>query len=299
MTTAMHEYDKCGKYMIQHHGNSILRAAGARPIVSWKPLQAELVQHRRLPDGLIEVLHRGEHEPDTYLVEIATYPHARVAGQVMDEVALYWLGRHKLPEVVVLFLDPEGKVAPVESMKLNSRQGCTAWHASWRIVKLWELPAEDLLSAGDVGLVPWVPLSKFDGPPEPIMHECRARIDRIGSRVERENLLAVTQFLARLRYNDEALFAILGGRQAMIESPLLQELRKEWTEQGKRVGKREGKREGEIKAIVTVLVERFGTEAESVATALERIDKATHLQELLRHAATCRSLASFRKKLTA
>ena len=53
---------------------------------------------------------------------------------------------------------------------------------------------------------------------------------------EKENLLAVTQFLARLRYNDEALFEILGGRKAMIESPLLQELKKEWTEEGKRRG---------------------------------------------------------------
>jgi len=70
-------------------------------------------------------------------------------------------------------------------------------------------------------------LAQFDGPPEPIIRECRARIDRVGSRAEQENLLAVTQFLARLRYNDDALFEILGGRKAMIESPLVQELKKE------------------------------------------------------------------------
>ena len=42
----------------------------------------------------------------------------------------------------------------------------------------------------------------------------------------------------------------------MIESPLVQELKKEWTEEGKR----EGLREGEIKALMTVLIRRFGTE---------------------------------------
>ena len=111
LSIAMHEYDKCGKYQIQHHGDSILRMARARAIL------------------------------------------------------------------------------------------CTTWDASWRIIKLWEVPADDLLATGDVGVVPWVPLARFDGPPEPIIRECRARIEQVGSRVEKENLLAVTQFLARLRYN--------------------------------------------------------------------------------------------------
>jgi hypothetical protein len=295
----VHEFDKCGKYQIQHHGDSILRMARVRAIASWKPVQAELVQHRRLPDGLIEALHQGEDQPDTYLLEIATYPEARVARQVMDDVALSWLGRHELPEVVVLFLHPRGNVVPAKSIKLNSRQGCTTWNASWRIVKLWEVPAEDLLGTGDVGVVPWVPLARFDGPPEPIIRECRARIDRIGSRVEKENLLAITQFLARLRYNDEALFDILGGRKAMIESPLVQELKKEWTEDAKREGLREGLREGEIKALMTVLIQRFGAKAQSLETEIKATGDDARLKDLIRHAVTCRSLASFRKMLTA
>ncbi len=283
--TAMHEYDKCSKYMIQHHGDSIIRAAGARAIASWRPLQAEFVQHRRLPDGLLEVLHEAEDNPDSYIVEIATHPEARVAGQVMDDIALFWLGKQVLPEVVVLFLYPRGKTAPAESMKLESRQGCTALDASWRVVKLWEVPAQDLLAAGDIGLVPWVPLARSDSPPESIMRECRARIDQVASRAEQQNLLAVTQFLARLRYNDEGLFQILGGRSAMIESPLLQELKEEWT------------REAVIGDLMTFLAGRFGAKAESLETELKAIGDEARLKELVKHAATCRSLAAFRKRL--
>jgi len=51
----MHEYDKSSKWLIEHHGDSILRLAGVRDIVASVPLQAELVQSRRLPDGLIEI----------------------------------------------------------------------------------------------------------------------------------------------------------------------------------------------------------------------------------------------------
>jgi hypothetical protein len=289
----MHEYDKCGKYQIQHHGDSILRMARAPAIVSWKPVQAELVQHRRLPDGLIEVLHECEDQPDTYLLEIATYPEARVASQLMDDIALFWLGQHVLPEVVVLFLYPKRKVVPAEFIQVNSRLGCTKWDASWRIVKLWEVPARDLLAAGDIGLVPWVPLARFDGPPEPIIRECRARIDEVGSGIEHENLLAVTQLLARLRYNDEALFEILGGRRAMIESPLLQELKKEWTEDAMR----EGMREGETKALIAVLVRRFGAKALALEAEIRAKEDDSRMKDLIEHAATCRSLASFRNKL--
>jgi len=40
---------------------------------------------------------------------------------------------------------------------------------------------------------------------------------------EHENMLAVTQILAGLRYNDPRLFELLGGREVVIESPVLQE----------------------------------------------------------------------------
>jgi hypothetical protein len=113
-------------------------------------------------------------------------------------------------------------------VELRSRRGLTKWNLSWKAVKLWEVPAEELLALGDVGLIPWVPLAQFEGSPEQLVSRCRARIDEalpsIGP-VEHENLLAVTQFLLPLRYNEDAsllerLRALLGGRQAMIESPL-------------------------------------------------------------------------------
>ncbi len=108
-------------------------------------------------------------------------------------------------------------------------------------------------------------------------------------------MLAITQFLARLRYNDEVLFEILGGRKVMIESPLVQELKKEWTEDAKR----EGRREGEIKALMTFLIRRFGAQAEALETEIRATHDDARLKDMIEHAAICRSLAAFRKKLTA
>jgi hypothetical protein len=107
--------------------------------------------------------------------------------------------------------------------EVTSPRGCTQLHVRWKVVELWTISAADMLAASDVGQVPWVPLAQFDGPPEPIFQECRTRIDRDAPPDEHENLLAVTQILAGLRYNDPRLFQLLGGREAMIESAVLQE----------------------------------------------------------------------------
>ena len=107
-----HQYDKSSKWLIQHYGDSILRLAGVRDFVAWQPLAAELVQSRRLPDGLIEVRRQGQAEQDLCVLEIATYPEARVAAQVACDVALVYLDRGVLPEVVVCSFIPGARSRP-------------------------------------------------------------------------------------------------------------------------------------------------------------------------------------------
>ena len=73
----------------------------------------------------------------------------------------------------------------------------------------------------------------------------------------------------------------------MIESPVLQELKAEWTREDKR------------RTILDFLVERFGPEAEEIATQLETIADDTRLKKLIKLAALCTDLQSFRKELAA
>jgi hypothetical protein len=60
---------------------------------------------------------------------------------------------------------------------------------------LWTLPAAELLAAGDVGLIPWVPLADSADPPDVVLRRCRDAIDERASAAEKPNLLAVTQIL--------------------------------------------------------------------------------------------------------
>ncbi|MGO9916856.1 MAG: hypothetical protein ACLQIB_19425 [Isosphaeraceae bacterium] len=199
----------------------------------------------------------------------------------MRDAALVYLARDIVPEVVVLFLHPKGNVEAAGSAALRSRRGLKKWDLSWRVVKLWEVPAQELLAAGDIGLIPWVPLARIDGPAEPVLRECRDRIGRDAPKDEQDNLMAVTQLLARLRYNKESLFQLFGGRRAMIESPVIQEIIADC------------KRE----QIVKFLEARFGVAALDLKSALNAVDDE-RLDDFLKLAATCRSLAAFRKKLT-
>ncbi|HEV3165768.1 MAG TPA: hypothetical protein VGZ22_17200 [Isosphaeraceae bacterium] len=169
-----------------------MRIAGVRDLVSWRPLQAELVQPRQLPDGLIEATFANQPEPSLYVLEVATYPDTRLLEQVLRDLTLVYLDRRVLPEVLALVLHPKGNIVAANKLELQSPQRWTQWRVSWRVVELWTIPVEELLASNDPGTIPWVPLSSFSGPPGPVLEECRRRIDEQASADERENLLAVT-----------------------------------------------------------------------------------------------------------
>ncbi len=167
------------------------------------------------------------------------------------------------------------------SWSFRSEEGTTSIRVEWKVIELWKVPAAELLAAGDIGLIPLVPLSLLDRPLEAILDECRERIHRDAPADERENLLAVTHFFAGLAYNDPRMFKKLGGTKAMLKSgsPLIQEI----------IDEADGAT-GQRDDIITFLAARFGPEAEALRADLKKVGDA-RLKELLALAATCPDLA--------
>ena len=182
--------------------------------------------------------------------------------QLTGDLMLVYLDRGQLPEAVTLVLRPKGKYRIPRSRNLRSRHGLSSCRLKWRVVELWTIPAEDLLQAQDVGLIPWVPLTDFPDPPETMIQRCREAIEQHAPPGEKANLLAVTQVLTYLRYNDVGLLTILGGRKVMLESPLIDELVMEKYGELLTERTREATRETACETahqdIVTVLEARFG-----------------------------------------
>jgi hypothetical protein len=165
--------DRGGKWLIEHYGDAILHLAGIRGFERWRAVQPQVVQQGRTPDGLLEVIFSGEAEPDLVLLEIYTYPASTIADDILKDVFMVYLDRGKVPEVVTLVLHPKGNMSVLGECEKKSRLGMTGFFVHWRVINLWEIEAEDLLATSEVGLVPWVPLARYEGSPDALLQLCR------------------------------------------------------------------------------------------------------------------------------
>lgn len=286
----MAAYDRSSKWLIEHYGGSLLRLGGVERVRSWRAMQPEVVQPAQLPDGLLEARLVGQRRSRLFVVEIGTYAERRVVRQILRGTLLIYLDRERLPEPLVVLLRPRGRLEVPDSILVPSEEGWGELRLRWRVVELWTLAAEDLLATEDPGLMPWTPLTRFTDPPRNIVARCREVIDRVSADAERANLLAVTQVLTRLRYNDPELLTILGGSKILIESPLLQEI------EGR--GEARGRIQAHIDDIVDFLNARFGQVPEDIHTRLSRIQDEATLKALVVNAGRCPDLATFSAQLS-
>ena len=262
-----------------------------RDIEYWRALQPEAVQPRQSPDGLLEVRRRGAATASLFIIEITSAADNRVAGQVLDDLMLIYQDRRVLPEIVSLVLQPKGQVQVSDHVEVRSQHGFTMIRASWRLVELWRLSAAEALQLGEPGLMPWVPLMTIEGPPEPVLEQCRRVIDEKTTGEDNVALRTVSQFLGRMRYSKQLLWTIFGGSNAMIESPFIQDLIEEL---GPGIEAKATRR-----SILAFLEARFATVLPEIPPLLDKVTDEARLGELTRFAALCPDLESFRRRLEA
>jgi hypothetical protein len=279
---ARQRYDISSHWPLHNQARGALLVGGLRDVRRVEPGPGEIAQSRKYPDGLLRVYFAGQRKPHRVLVEVATYAEERALRQALDDLTLAYSALGDLPELLMLVLRPKGSVRIGGQHAVTSKLGLSRLGAEWKVVELWTLPAEQFLAEGDVGVVPWVPLMHFDGPPEALLERCAAKIEREASDPrERANLLGVSQVLTGLRFTDPDLLTLLGGKQAMIESPLLQKLIAE----------------AKHKDILALLKDRFGTVPRDVTRRLQGILDEERLTNLNVLAGKCPDLPTFREAL--
>lgn len=276
--------DRTAKWLLSHHGDSILRLAGIRGFLSCRPAAAELVAPRRWPDGILEVQY--PEGPDLVLVEIESYPDKDVDRQIAEDLEIVHLERGATPEVVCLILMPKGNLKAEGTATRRSKSGSTSVTATWPVVNLWEIDAESLLAENDPGLIPWVPLARTNRPRDEVLLECRDRLAAVPDSTDRSALLAVTAILAGLARNAKGLLNLFGG-ELMIESPVLDELKELMV------------RRERARVLIAILEARFGSVPAQLQTAVRAIEDSARLELLVRPAATCPDLAAFQAALAA
>jgi hypothetical protein len=274
-------FDLGSKWLLHNQGRGVLLVGGLKGVRRYQPMPGELVQSHRYPDGLLQVFLAGEKTPHHVLIEVATYPERRALKQALDDLALAYSALGHLPELLMLVLRPRGRFRIGGRHQVRSKLRLSRLEAEWRAVELWTLSAEEFLSAGDVGVVPWVPLMQFDGPPETLLERCAEKIEHEAHPEDCADLLAVSQVLTELRFPHPELVSILGGQRPMIESPLLQKLIAEKLHE----------------TIHEFLKARFGAVPRDVTRLLREIVEERKLKKLAGVAGKCPDLDAFRDAL--
>ena len=251
-----------------------------------------------MPDGLLDVTFAGKTTPDPFLIEIEDYPDQETVEQIRRDLAMVLLTRNVIPDMLVVMLLPKGNLRIDPEQIATSAHGWTELGVKVRVVNMWTIPAEDLLAADDVALVPWAPLARFDGSPRRLLQQCRERIESAAPLEKQANFLAVTQVMAEARYNDVELLSILGERIMSLEKALLKlpaglRLQAKMEKDGERKGERKAAR----KYIRSLLQMRFGDVPDDLTRPLRVIENQKKLDELLTLAATCPDLVTFRTAL--
>jgi hypothetical protein len=194
---------------------------------------------------------------------------------------------------------PKGDYRIPAERSHTSRLGHTTLGVKWTVMELWGLRAQTLLDLKDVGVIPYIPLTQFDEPPEQMLAWCRQRIEQGAPPEQRNNLLAITWVMAGTRYKDEAMLAHLLRRAPVIDSPVLQQLVAERYGKELQMAKEEGKMERARADIVGALEVRFGSVPAELAAIVGGVEDEQRLRDLLREAILCRDVEAFRAFLGA
>ncbi|NUQ65325.1 MAG: hypothetical protein HUU20_22895 [Pirellulales bacterium] len=157
----------------------------------------------------------------------------------------------------------------------------------YRIVRMWALPVEMLLSGG-LGLVPLAPLGAVTEADLPrVVRRMQMRINQEARPEEAGTLWTAADVLMGLRYSRDLVSELLRGVRGMKDSVTYQAIVEEGVEKGR------------LEEARTVLLdlgaERFGAPGEEVEAAIARLDDLTHLRRLHRrllHASSWRELLS-------
>jgi predicted transposase YdaD len=270
-------------------------------------LIAWLARLYRYPDGPIVTLN-----PEIDTVQVAADKVFRFPGDtglLHLEIQSSWDG--ELPDRMLeynVFLHRRERV-PVRSVAILLRRdanastvtgqlirrlvdGSLVLHFEYAVVRVWELSADELLSAG-LGLAP-LGLLTDDARPrlKDLVRQFAARVEREVPDIQMQSrLLAGSSILLGLRYDKNEIDSLFIGVQKMKESSVYRALIDEGKIEGKIEGQIEGKIEGQRLALVALLEQKFGGIAPELETRIQNTADAAKLQAAIRQVLAIQSPA--------
>ncbi len=197
-----------------------------------------------------------------------------------------------LPVVsVILLLTPAGGISDhYEDEEVRYR---------YRLVKIYEFEAREILQKGPECLLAFIPLMKGG---EELIEEAERKIyEGKYSREEKADLLTGMAILGGLISREIPLKLITRRRDIMIESAAYEIIKKEGFEEGLREGIQQGIQQGSVEEaremVLEALEERFGLLPRAIISKIKEIEEREILRALLRLAIRVENLEEFSSHL--
>jgi predicted transposase YdaD len=150
--------------------------------------------------------------------------------------------RHELPvESMVILLRQEANLSAINGLYERSLPGVARpyLHFHYRVIRVWELPAEAVLNAG-ISILPLAPISAVRQNELPtVIERMKQRLDVEAEESTVAELWTATKVLLGLRYEANFVEQLLQGVRAMKESTTYQAIIAEGREEGRQEGRLE------------------------------------------------------------
>ena len=260
-------------------------------------LDAEFQFVGRASDSLLRV--RGTEGFFLVLTEVQLRADPRMPRRIRAYAALAE-EKYDLPVYpVVLCLLPSPTGDQVPDQFHSEFRGLVA-HQDFRVLKTWQLDADEILRQEVVPLIPYVPL--MQGGDEAAIRTAARLLQR---QTEEEPLQMVLALFASFVLDVTTVQQIVRWNMPVLrESPLYQEILQQGMQQGLQQGMQQGLQQGILqghrRAILGLLRARLdlsATDLEGVARRLDRIEGEGTLQALVVEASRVNNLKEFQTAL--
>ena len=242
-----------------------------------RPLQSELPGTTVAVDQVFQVTLANDRELLLHLEFQGRRSHELMQWRMLEYMPR--LARlHRLDlESVVMYVGRGAGADDTGIYQVNGLDGMPVLAWRYRVIRLWQMPAEELMAARQVAPLALLGQTQI-ARPEVILPAVVSRMRSVADVSLRGHLL--TAFLALLP--DEEMISmverLLEEDEWLLELPYLRRIRAEGEAEGRREGEAEGRREGEAEVLLRQLRVRFGVLPEDVTARLNTADAETLLR---------------------
>jgi len=275
----MHQYDIASKILMETCRDELIRYfAGIEveesTIIEELPQETVSVKRSDFP---IRVKAKNNQE-SLMLFELQTDWRKEVPLHLMDYRARYLIKYGLKTVTYVVLLKPSRAATNV--YKDNEIR------YAYNLIRIYEMSAREILDQGPLCLMPFIPLMKHG--PDLLDQADDLIYQSEKTRLEKADMLTSMAILAGIISTDLPVQLINRRKDIMIESAAYDIIKKDGIQEGLEKGKKE--------TILEFLEARFGTVPNELVDGIQKIENSNRLKSLVRLAASCEDMETFRKK---